>query len=103
MAGIFLGFDTEPAMIADALGSTLSGDFASASSAAAQLTRHAQGFTPPGVAGVIHVPYKFILIILGSVARVNAQPSWEGPPPCVVLWQKRGSQLPSSVSARCTR
>ena len=71
MAGIFLGLDTDPALIADALGSTLNGVFASASGAATQLTRHAQGFSPAGIPGVVHVPYKFILIILGSIARVD--------------------------------
>jgi len=70
-APLFTGYEIDPSMLADAVNSTLVGVFTSTSRLATQLTRHAHGFTPPGVAGVVHVPYKFILLLLGSVARVD--------------------------------
>ena len=40
---------------------------------AGQLTKHARAGRP-GIPGVVHVDYRFILLLLGSVARVDGSP-----------------------------
>ena len=38
---------------------------------AAQMGRHARAVRPPGLAGVLHIAYKWLMMLLGSVARVD--------------------------------
>ena len=38
---------------------------------ATQMGRHARAVRPPGLAGVLHIAYKWLMVLLGSVARVD--------------------------------
>ena len=38
---------------------------------AAQMGRHARAVRPPGLAGVLHIAYKWLVVLLGAVARVD--------------------------------
>ena len=74
-AQIFLGYDTAPPALADAMTTTFHGVFDSTTRVAHQLTCHAKAFTPVGVPGVVHMPYKFLLVMLASTARRLSGPS----------------------------
>ena len=38
---------------------------------ATQMGRHARAVRPPGLAGVLHIAYKWLMVLLGSAARVD--------------------------------
>ena len=67
----FLGYSVDPALLADGVATTLEGRLVAGTNVANKLLKYAQGFVPPGVAGEVHVPYKYILFLLGAVARVD--------------------------------
>jgi len=70
-AQIFIGYDAAAPALADAMTTTFHGVFDATTRVAHQLTSHARAFTPAGMPGVVHMPYKFLLVILGAVARVD--------------------------------
>ena len=49
----------------------MNGVFTAGTDVARQLMAHARGVAPAGLPNVIHAPYKFLLLILGAVARVD--------------------------------
>ena len=71
MAGVVnFTFEHDPATLMDNVATQLNGALDLDSPVATQLAKHARG-TRPGIPGVLHVDYKFILLLLGSVARVD--------------------------------
>ena len=70
-APLYNGLDVAPALLADAANTQLNAVFTSATNLAQQLMYHARSVVPAGLPGVVHVPYKYLLLILGAVARVD--------------------------------
>ena len=70
-ATLYNGLDTAPGMLADAVNTQLNASFVAGTNLANHLVAHARGVVPAGLPNAIHVPYRFILLILGAVARVD--------------------------------
>ena len=72
MAGaLYTGLDPAPGLLADALNTQMNGVFTAGTDVARQIMSHARGVVPVGLPNVVHAPYKFLLLILGAVARVD--------------------------------
>ena len=74
MTTVVNGFDTDPAMLADHVGTTLHVEIDSPTLAATQFTKLAGAFTPAGVVGAVHVAYKWIMFLCGALLRVDGTP-----------------------------
>ena len=80
-----------PAALTDNRGTELNGVIPLTSPAAPHLERHAKGVKPAG-GGVLHVDYRFIILLIGAVARLDGAPL--GPchwPPCPSPPGRRGT------------
>ena len=74
MAGVVnFTFEHDPATLTDNVATQLNGVLDLDTPVAGQLTKHARAVRP-GIPGVAHVEYRFILLLLGSVARVDGSP-----------------------------
>ena len=74
MAGVVnFTFEHDPSALTDNVETQLNGVLDLDTPVAGQLTKHARAVRP-GIPGVAHVEYRFILLLLGSVARVDGSP-----------------------------
>ena len=74
MTTVVNGYDVDPALLADHVGTTLHVEIVSPTQAATQFTKLANAFTPAGVAGAVHVAYKWIMFLCGALLRVDGTP-----------------------------
>ena len=74
MASVPFTYETAPAALTDNRGTELNGVIPLTSPAAPHLEKHAMGVKPVG-AGVLHVDYRFIVLLVGAVARIDGAPA----------------------------
>ena len=74
MTTVVNGYDVDPALLADHVGTTLHVEIVSPTLAATQFTKLAGAFTPAGVAGAVYTTYKWIMFLCGAVLRVDGTP-----------------------------
>ena len=82
---ITFSFENDPATLTDNVGTQLYGVLDTSSTLAPHLERHARA-TRPAVPGVLHVEFRFILLLLGAVARVDGAQGTGALAPMRGLW-----------------
>lgn len=68
-------WEVPPGALTNNVGTTLQIELDAGTPCASQLQRHAQARVPAGVVGTVQVAYKWVMLLLGSVARVDGSPA----------------------------